>query len=89
MPFIKHESSSQIHSTHYDPVEQELSVRFKCNCKTDPCPRCGGKGFSSEYKYSRVPAETYAAVRDAESVGKAFAAHIKGKPKEFPFERIS
>jgi hypothetical protein len=32
MPYITHDSS-QIHSTHYDPVEQELHVRFKCACK--------------------------------------------------------
>ncbi len=88
MAFVKHDSS-QIHSTQYDPVEQALHIRFHCACKdADPeCKKCGGRGYSSEYKYQNVPAEKYVIVRDAESVGKAFAAHIKGNP-DHPFERL-
>lgn len=89
MAFVKHESS-QIHSSQYDPVEQVAHFRFHCTCRDkDPeCKKCGGRGYSSEYKYENVPSEVYGSIRDAESVGKAFAAHIKGSPDKYPFKRL-
>ena len=95
MSWVRHESSSQVHSTSYDPVEQQMEARFVCGgCAGQGkpegsefgCEKCGGQGFSSHYRYFDVPQESYLAVRDAESVGKALNEHIK-KPK-LRFERL-
>lgn len=90
MAYVRHESSSQIHSTSYDPVERSLNVRFLCGpCKgtgraaEDDCAKCGGAGHSSEYQYEGVPVEAYAAVRDAESVGATFNSLIKRGPFKY------
>jgi hypothetical protein len=89
MAFVKH-NSSQVHSSSYEPVDQTLNIRFHCVCKDkdSECPKCGGRGYGSEYKYTGVGAETYATVRDAASVGKAFGEHIKAHPDKYPFKRL-
>ncbi len=96
-----HVESSQIHSLSYDPVSEELSVRFLCQaCKragaaSANCPKCRGTSHTGVYRYSGVPVEAYAAVRDAKkndpngSHGKALNQHIKrgGKDgKGYPFQ---
>lgn len=93
MAHIKHESSSQIFSTAYEPVDQLLTVRFKCgSCKGSggncaDCPRCDGRGWTKpEYRYKDVPADKYGAVRDADSVGSAFHTHIK--KGGYAFEKV-
>lgn len=94
MSWVSHDSS-QLHSSSYDPVEETLTVRFRCgSCagKGKPegsefgCDKCGGKGHGDPYKYKGVPVEAYVAVRDAESVGAAFHQHIKKAGYEF--ERV-
>lgn len=97
MAYIRHERSSQIHSTDYDPVDQSLHVRFNCHaCQGSGkpegsdfgCDKCKGAGFLSTYRYPNVPADVYAKIRDAESVGKAFHAEIKSRPDLYPYERV-
>lgn len=63
-------SSSQIKAAGHDPESGDLVVEF----------RSGGT-----YRYSNVPAEAAAQFLAAESVGKHFHAHIRGK---FASERI-
>ena len=95
--YVRHENSSQIHSTSYSPDTQELFVKFLCPlCKgaapedpEKPCTKCAGEGASSHYRYANVDAAKYSRIRDAESVGRAFGAEIKSKPKEHPYERLS
>jgi hypothetical protein len=88
---IRVEGSSNIHSHSYEPVDQKYSVLFLCSkCKGNPpCAACADKGHGAEvYDYSPVPAEKWAALRDAESVGSAFHREIKsykhpaGHPEE-------
>ncbi len=100
MHHIKVESS-QIFSIAYDPIEERMEARFKCQpCYKagDPapgCERCHGAGHTGTYSYSGVPVEAYAAVRDARkndpkegSHGKMLNLHVKrgGKDgKGYPF----
>lgn len=65
--------SSQIAAIGYAPESSELSVLFK------------GKGGAPDalYVYDSVPADTYAALASAESVGSHFAQHIKRAGFEF------
>ena len=89
--------SSQIHSIDFDPVAGVMRAAFHCStcskggaCKSDPnCPKCSGKGHSGIYTYEGVPAEHYAAVRDAkskgESTGATFAKLIKKGGHKFIF----
>lgn len=82
--------SSNLKSMTYDPIEQQLQLRFRCgHCKglgevgvgevKAPCQPCSGRGHTGTYTYARVPAETWDKFRSAESKGKAFFAHIRGK----------
>ena len=64
--------SSQIHSAGFDASRQILALRF----------RAGGP----VYEYSGFTQEQYDAFLKAESKGKHFGAHIKGK---FDFEKIA
>ncbi len=63
--------SSQISAFGYDAAQRVLGIKFK------------GSGGST-YHYFEVPPEVLAGLQAAESVGKYFGAHIKGK---FLFER--
>lgn len=70
--------SSTIHSIGYDAVDQSLQVLFNHGaCAGRGCEKCGNSGHSGQmYTYSEVPVEKYVAVRDAESVGRAFGDEI-------------
>jgi len=57
--------SSMLHSVGYDKEAQELHCRFAEN--------------GPLYIYHEVPPETHAALMAAESKGKHFIAHVKGK----------
>lgn len=96
MPFIRHASSSQIHSTSYDPIEERLTVRFNCpvcrgngQSSAGDCPRCNGQGHAGTYAYPNVSADKYGQIRDADSVGSAFHRLIKSNPAKHPHERIA
>lgn len=92
--------SSQVHSIRYDPIDQTMDVRYACgSCQSKgtngagSCPKCGGMGHSSEYRYQDVPAEVHAMVRDSPSVGSALNTFVKqGKhtdpPQPFKFTRV-
>lgn len=62
--------SSQIVSIGHDPATSTLEIEF---------PR------GALYRYSKVPAEAAAALMKAESIGKHFGQHIKGK---FDYARV-
>lgn len=61
---IEHPNSSQVKSSHHDPLTKVLTVEF----------RNGGK-----YTYAGVPQEVYTGLCEAESTGKYLNASIKGK----------
>ncbi len=63
--------STMITKIQYDEVTRELTLTF-------------AKG--DDYKYDEVPASVFEALIAAESEGKYFSAHIKGK---YNFERIN
>lgn len=71
--------SSNLHSHAYDPLEQKYSVLFNCGkCKGNGCADCKHQGHTGQlHVYEDVPAEKYAAVRDApEKVGSVFHREI-------------
>lgn len=57
-------TSSNIAAIGHDPATNELHVQFKSG---------------ATHVFSGVTAEQHEAMRDAESVGKHFHAHVKGK----------
>ena len=61
---LKPVKSSNIHSVGHDPVTKELHVKFKEDGPT--------------YVYSGVTSGEYVSLTGADSVGKHFAANIKG-----------
>ena len=92
---MRHEKSSQIHTTEHDG-DNTLVIHFNCSsCKggTAPgsahCPRCQGKGHNSSYRYANVSDALYKAVSQADSVGSAFAKLIKSNPDKYPFKRLA
>lgn len=70
--------SSQIHSIGHDAATNTLAIRFK-NYKGEP---------SSLYHYSNFTADDFAALRDAESIGKHFGQHIKPATEKYPYRRV-
>lgn len=58
-------TSSNIVSMGYDPASQTMEIEFK------------GKDANKVYRYSGVPAETFAKFETAESVGAHFAREIR------------
>lgn len=64
MPTLTPVQSSNIEAIGHDPVTNELHVKFKTG---------------ATHIYAGVTAEQHDAMRDAESVGKHFHAHVKGK----------
>ena len=68
---MKKVESSNIEAVGYDPNTKELTVKFKN----------GGT-----YHYSAVPSHEADALMHAESIGKHFHAHIKGK---FQHQKVS
>lgn len=63
--------SSQIAAIGYHEGTGTLRVKFN--------------GSGSEYDYTGVSAETHKALGKAESIGKFFGAHVKGK---FDFKKL-
>lgn len=70
--------SSQIAEIGHDPLSNTLAIRFKS---------WNGKA-SNLYHYENFTAEDFAAFRDAESIGRHFAEHIKPHVTKYPFKRI-
>ena len=64
--------STSIRRTKYDPDTQTLSVWFLATGK--------------RYDYQGVPAETYAAFRNAFVKGRSFIEHIRD---HFPYRRVA
>jgi len=60
----EHVESSMIRSVGYDPAEAVLEVEF-------------AKG--KVYQYAGVPAEVYASLLGADSIGKAFSSLVKSQ----------
>lgn len=71
--------STNLHSHKYEPVEQEYHVRFNHGpCSGKGCEGCKHQGHTgSTYVYEGIPADKWAAIRDAESKGSAFNREIK------------
>lgn len=70
--------SSQIHSIGHDPATNTLAIRFK-NWKGDS---------TSLYHYENFTAESFAAFRNAESLGRHFGRFIKTQPVAYPYRKI-
>lgn len=63
--------SSQIESVAHDPDAKVLEIKFKSG---------------AHYEYQGVSSADHQALMDAESVGKHFGAHIRGK---FPHKHLN
>lgn len=70
--------SSQIEAIGHDAETQTLAIRFKS--------KSAARG--SLYHYANVPAEEFAAFRDAASIGSYFYKHIKAFPLKYPYTKI-
>lgn len=68
--------SSQIYAAGHDPDTKTLALQFK-----------GKNGPGSVYHYPNMSAEKYADFLKAPSLGKFFAAHIKGH-KDHPHTKL-
>ena len=66
--------SSQIEAVGHNAATQTLAIRFK-----------GG----STYRYDNVPAQLFADMLAAESVGSFFYKHIKPRADLFPFKKVN
>lgn len=64
MPELIPVTSSNIEAIGHDPATNELYVKFKTG---------------ATHIFAGVTADQHDAMRDAESVGKHFHAHVKGK----------
>lgn len=95
MSYIK-VTSTQVHSLQFDPVDQDLSVRFNClKCKgcgrsgTGACGTCRGEGHTGAYHYE-APEGTYEKLRDVaqagNSVGHAVHELLKKPGYKFTFK---
>ncbi|MCD9096152.1 KTSC domain-containing protein [Luteimonas fraxinea] len=73
--------SSQIHSIGHDPETNTLAIRFTKGYREN-------RGPGALYHYANVDAEAFAALRDAESIGKHFGQHIKPFQLRHPYTRI-
>lgn len=67
---LKPVTSSNIAAIGHDPDSNTLAVRFM--------PRAGSK-WGDVWHYEGVSAKQHEALLKAESVGKHFSAHIRGK----------
>lgn len=70
--------SSQIEGIGHDPITGTLAMQFKAK-KGAP---------ASIYHYANVDAPLFDALKNAESIGKHFATHIKAFPEKYPCKRI-
>lgn len=73
-PEMQPVSSSQLKAIGYQPDDNRLFIEF----------HHGG----STYAYEHVTQGDYEALRDAQSIGKHFAAHLKAHPSKFPFKKL-
>jgi hypothetical protein len=77
--------SSQIKEIAFDAEsEHSLGIRFHPSRKQ----RNEGKEYS-EYFYSNVTPEMFAAFRGAESKTRWFESHIKPYPAQYPYFRVT
>ena len=74
--------SSQIHSIGHDPESNTLAIRFYRGWGRDQVP-------GPLYHYANVDADTFAAFRDAESLGRHFGQHIKPFPEKYPYTKVA
>lgn len=77
MPELVPVKSSQIHAIGYEPETRELHVQFHRHGYDDAGGKTKTPGHT--YAYSDVPPEAHTALMEAESKGKHFGEHIKGK----------
>jgi KTSC domain len=68
---MKPVSASNVHAIGYDPATKDMAIQFHKNGVPTP----------GTYTHHDVPPEVHAALMDAESHGKHYAANIKGKVK--------
>jgi len=73
--------SSQIHSIGHDPETNTLAIRFYRGWGRDQQP-------GPLYHYANVDAATFAAFRDAESLGRHFGQHIKPCADKHPYTKV-
>lgn len=76
--------SSQISQIGYDADTETLGIRFKPTKKQAETNQPG-----SEYHYSFVEPDTYAALMTAESIGRYFGEVIKADPVKYPYVKVS
>ncbi|MGS1020292.1 KTSC domain-containing protein [Burkholderia glumae] len=76
---VKEVESSQIYAIGHDATTNTLAIRFR-SFKTN--------GPTSLYHYANVPAEVFAELASAESIGTYFGQHIKPYDKKYPYVQI-
>lgn len=74
--------SSQIHSIGHAPETNVLAVRFYRGWGENRKP-------GAIYHFQNVSADEFAALRDAESIGKHFNQVIKPFPSKYPFAKVA
>lgn len=74
--------SSQIESIGHDAETNTLAIRFKPYRSSPDKP-------GALYHYANVDADTFAAFRDAESLGRHFGQHIKPFPEKYPYTKVA
>ncbi|TAM23402.1 MAG: KTSC domain-containing protein [Nevskiaceae bacterium] len=74
--------SSQIASVGYDAGTKTLEIEFPSRKEA---PHGGAAGPGSIYQYSGVPSEVHANLMGADSPGRFFGVHIRGK---FAFKKM-
>jgi hypothetical protein len=84
MPIIQLQDveSSQIHSIGHDPETNVLAVRFYRGLGDNRRP-------GAIYHFQNVGAQEFAALRDADSIGRHFNQTIKPFPAKYPFAKVS
>lgn len=73
-------TSSQIAALGHDPINLKMQVEFKSFKPDKP---------TSVYEFSNVSQEDFAALMNAESIGKTFNAGIKANPTKYPFRKLT
>ena len=81
--------SSQIAEVGYEPETETLGIRFKAGRNGKTGQAVTPQDFVSEYHYSFVEPDTYAALMTAESIGRYFGEHIKSNPVKYPYVKVA
>ncbi|WP_186122343.1 KTSC domain-containing protein [Burkholderia gladioli] len=76
---VKEVESSQIFAIGHDAATNTLAIRFR-SYKTN--------GPTSLYHYANVPAEVFAELASAKSIGTYFGQNIKPYDKKYPYVQI-